>query len=67
MALKATMCFGVAEQPGKPWPQLMGKGQVLQVFTEEKLALPAVTWETIQGKTLLWVLISHCCGYSRIL
>lgn len=33
------------EQLGKPglWP--VGKGQVLQVFPEEKLALPAVTWE----------------------
>lgn len=56
------MCFGVAEQPGKPWLQLMGKGQVLQAFTE-KLALPAVTWEAMQEKNpavgthqpLLWL------------
>lgn len=49
------MCFGVAEQPGKLWLQLMGKEQVLQVLTEEKLALPAVTWEAMQGKILLWL------------
>lgn len=40
----------------------MGKGQVLQVFPEEKLAVPAVTWEP-----MLWVLTSHCCGCSKIL
>jgi len=50
------MRFGVAEQAGKLWLQLMGKGQVLQAFTEGKLALPAVTWEATQGES--------CCGYS---
>lgn len=56
MALWARMYFGMAELPGKPWLQLMGKGQVLQEFTEEALVLPAVTWEAMQGES--------CCGYS---
>lgn len=57
----------MAEQPGKPGLQPVGKGQVLQVFPEEKLALPAVSWEAMQGKILLWVLTSRCCGCSKIL
>lgn len=52
----------VAKQPGKLGLQHVGKEQVLHVFPEEKLALPAVTWEAMQAKILLWVLTSLCCG-----